>query len=86
MISIIRNYINNLNIDDLNIILNKNNIYLDNHELNTLYNYLKNDWYTFIYEDPTPILNDLKNKLTLNNYNKLYNVYIMAKEKYKNYL
>ena len=86
MISIIRNYINNLNIDDLNIILNKNNIYLDNHELNTLYNYLKNDWYTFIYEDPTPILNDLKNKLTLNNYNKLYNIYIMAKEKYKNYL
>ena len=86
MISIIKNYINNITIDNLNILLTKNDIHLSNDELNILYKYLKNDWYTFIYENPTPILNDIKNKFTLNNYNKLYELYIMAKEKYKNYL
>ena len=86
MINIIKSYINNINIDDLNILLIKNNIYLDNNELNILYKYIKNDWYTFIYEDPNTILNDLKNKITLDNYNKLYNIYIEAKEKYRNYL
>nr|MBP3258788.1 hypothetical protein [Bacilli bacterium] len=86
MISIIKNYINNISIDGLNILLTKNDIYLNNDELNILYKYLKNDWYTFIYNDPTPILNDIKNRFTPDNYNKLYELYILAKEKYKNYL
>ena len=86
MLNIIKNYINNMNIEDLNILLIKNDINLNDNELNVLYNHLKNDWYTFIYEDPTPILNDIKNKFSFNNYNKLYNIYINAKEKYKNYL
>ena len=37
MISIIKNYINNINIDDLNILLIKHDIYLDGNELNILY-------------------------------------------------
>jgi len=86
MLNIIKNYINNMNIKDLNILLIKNDIHLNNNELDILYNHLKNDWYTFIYEDSTPILNDIKNSFTPNNYNKLYNIYINAKEKYKNYL
>ena len=86
MINIIKNYINNINIDDLNTLLIKNEINLTNNELKILYKYIKEDWYTFIYEDDTPILNDLKNKITVDKYNKLYNIYIMAKEKYRNYL
>lgn len=86
MLNIIKNYINNMNIEDLNILLIKNDINLNDNELNVLYNHLKNDWYTFIYEDSTQILNDIKNSFTPDNYNKLYNIYINAKEKYKNYL
>ena len=86
MINIIKNYINNINIDDLNTLQIKNEITLTNDELETLYKYIKDDWYTFIYNDPTPILNDLKNKITVDKYNKLYNIYIIAKEKYRNYL
>ena len=86
MINFIKNYINNINIYDLNIFLNINDIYLNDNELNILYDYLKNDWYTFIYEDPTYILNDLKNKITVDKYNKLYDIYIKEKEKYRNYL
>ena len=86
MLNIIKNYINNMNIEDLNILLIKNDIHLNDNELNVLYNHLKNDWYTFIYEDSTQILNDIKNSFTPDNYNKLYNIYINAKEKYKNYL
>ena len=86
MISIIKNYINNITIDNLNILLTKNNIYLNNNELNILYKYLKNDWYTFIYEDPTPILNDIKNSINKDSYDKLFDAYKKAKEKYSIYL
>ena len=74
-----------MSINDLVILLNKKDIYLNDDELAIIYKYLKDDWYTFIYNDPTPILNDLKNKLAMENYNKLYELYIMAKEKYRNY-
>ena len=85
MINLLKNYINNMSINDLVILLNKKDIYLNDDELAIIYKYLKDDWYTFIYNDPTPILNDLKNKLAMENYNKLYELYIMAKEKYRNY-
>lgn len=86
MINLLKSYINNMSIDDLVILLEKKDIHLNSDELNVIYKYLKNDWYTFIYEDNTNILNDLKSKLSSNNYNKLYELYIMAKEKYRNYL
>ena len=86
MLNILKSYINNMSSDDLLILLNKNDIYPSNDELTIIYKYLKDNWYTFIYENPTPILNDLKEKLTIENYNKLYELYIMAKEKYRNYL
>ena len=86
MINLLKSYINNMSIDDLVILLEKKDIHLNSDELNVIYKYLKNDWYTFIYEDNTNILNELKSKLSSNNYNKLYELYIMAKEKYRNYL
>ena len=75
MINLLKSYINNMSIDDLVILLEKKDIHLNSDELNVIYKYLKNDWYTFIYEDNTNILNDLKSKLSSNNYNKLYNCY-----------
>ena len=86
MVNLIRNYINKINIDDLNNFLNNKGIYLKNDELSIIYDYVKNKWYEFLYNDASPILKDLKNKISDSNYNKLYKLYIWAKEKYSNYL
>ena len=86
MISYIKEYIESLNKNKLNGILIKNNIFLSDDELNIIYNHVKNDWYDFIYEDPTPILNDLENNINKDSYNKLFEEYKKAKEKYSIYL
>ena len=86
MISYIKEYVESLNKDKLNNLLTKNNISLNDDELNIIYNHVKNDWYDFIYEDPTPILNDIENNINNDSYDKLFEAYKKAKEKYSIYL
>ena len=86
MISYIKEYIESLDKDKLNNLLVKNNISLNSDELNILFNHIKSDWYDFIYEDPNPILNDIENRINKDSYNKLFEVYKKAKEKYSIYL
>lgn len=86
MISLLKNYIDNLNIQDVKNFFDKNDISLDNKELDILYKHLKNDWYTFIYEDERPILKDIEANINKENYSKLYSLYIKYKNKYINYL
>ena len=83
---LIENKINKLTLDDLKILSSSNNIKLNNQELNYLYNKLKKDWYTFLYNDPNPILNDIKDNINSNSYNKLLDLYYYYKNKYQNYL
>lgn len=83
---LIENKINKLTLDDLKILSSNNNIKLNNQELNYLYNKLKKDWYSFLYNDPNPILNDIKENINSNSYNKLLNLYYYYKNKYQNYL
>ena len=86
MINLIRNYINKITKEDINNYLIKNDIFLNNNELNIIYDYFKNKWYDFLYGDNLPILEYLKNNISESNYNKLYDLYIKTKEKYSNYL
>lgn len=83
---LIKNKINNLTLDDLKILCNNNNINLNTQELNYLYNKLKKDWYSFLYNDPTSILSDIKDNINDNSYNKLLDLYYYYKDRYKNYL
>ena len=86
MLNLITNYINKITKEDINNYLIKNDIYLNNNELNIIYDSLKNKWYDFLYGNTLPILEYLKTNISESNYNKLYNLYIKAKEKYSNYL
>ncbi|MBR1377291.1 MAG: hypothetical protein IJ565_05750 [Bacilli bacterium] len=86
MINLIKEYINKLDKGSVNTYLNNQGIHLNSNELDIIYNHLKNNWYTFLYEDDTPILNDIKEKLDNDNYLKLLNLYKKAKEKYSFYL
>ncbi len=82
----IENKINNLTLNDLKILASNNNVDLNNQELNYLYNKIKKDWHTFLYNDPNPILTDIKNNINSNSYNKLLELYYYYKNRYQNYL
>ena len=83
---IIEKNINKLTINDIKDFLIKENIYLNENELNIIYYYIKANWKTLLYGDSSKIFNDLKSKMSNENYNKLVNLFNFYKEKYKNYL
>lgn len=83
---IINNKINNLTLEELKKLAINNNIDLNNQELNYIYNIIKKDWNNFLYKDPNPILQNIKNNINQESYNKLYTLYIYYKNKYQNYL
>ena len=83
---LIKNYISNLTLNDINTFAIKNGIELNEEELKIIEKYIRNDWRTIIYGNPRPILNELKEKLNQIQYQKIENLYVEFKEKYKNYL
>ena len=82
----IENYIKNLTINDINEFATKNNIFLNNNELNLIYKQIKENWYTIIYKDPTPIFQNIKENINTDTYQKIITLYYSFYEKYKNYL
>ena len=83
---IIKNYISKITIEDINKFSKKHNIELSKEELKLVEQHIKNDWKKIIYGDPKPILENLKQKLNQEKYQKIENLYIEFKNKYKNYL
>ena len=83
---LIKNYISKLSLSEIDEFSKKQGLSLDDDELNTIYNYIKNDWHTIIYGNPRPILDDLKSKIDEYSYQKIEKLYIEFKNMYKNYL
>ncbi len=81
MKELIIKYINNLSKEDIVFLLNKENIILNNNELDIVYTLLKNDNELF-FNNKDDFFNKLKNNISSNNYLKLINLY----NKYENYL
>lgn len=78
---LIENYIKNMTINDLDALAKNNNIFLNNQEKIILYDYLQKYWYQFYKGNPTNIINDLKNKITQENFEKGLNIYNQYKNK-----
>ena len=83
---LIKNYISRLTLKDIDEFAKKHGIELNDQELKLIEQHIRKDWRTIIYGNPRPILDNLKNKLKNNEYQKIENLYIEFKEKYKNYL
>ena len=83
---IIENYIKNLSIKDINDFSNKENIVLNNDELDFIYNIIKNEYKTLLYGDSTFILSKLKSRINPTSYQKIILLFNQYKEKYKKYL
>lgn len=77
-------YINKITIKDIKMLAIKNNINLNEDELNTLYYYAKNKYKDFL-KDPLSILMELKGKISNDNYLKIYDIYNKNKEKIRSY-
>ncbi|MGM9849661.1 MAG: hypothetical protein ACI31V_02040 [Bacilli bacterium] len=83
---LIKNYISRLTQDDINGFAKKHGIDLNEDELKLIEQHIRKDWHTIIYGNPRPILDNLKTKLKNNEYQKIENLYVEFKNKYKNYL
>ena len=83
---LIKNYISRITIEDIKKKKKKHNIELSKEELKLIEQHIKNDWKTIIYGNPKPILDNLKEKLNQEKYQKIENLYIEFKDKYKHYL
>ena len=82
MENIIKKYVNILKKEDIVNFAKKNNLLLDKEELEIIYNTIKNR-YIDIYNDGLKVINEYKDKLKKNTYDKLIEVYENAKKYYK---
>ena len=82
---ILKSYVNKLSINDIKLFCDKNNLMLDNYELNIIYNYIKKN-YINIINDENKTLSDAKELLSNSSYEKIKELYLIYRNKYKNYL
>lgn len=81
---IIQKYIDNISLNNITDYAKKEGIILKENEANIINEYLKKYWKIFYYDNPNNLLNELKGKLSKETYDKLLELYKMAKEKIKN--
>lgn len=82
----IENYINKLTKNDIIYFAKKENIVLNNNELEIIYDYIKNDYKILLYGDSTSIFNNLKSRINPTSYQKIIILFDKYKRKYKKYL
>lgn len=85
MNNLLKKYINTLTIDKLNELLIKNDIKLSNNELLVLLNLIKDNFDDILIND-TKYLKILKEKIDIDNYNRIENLFNYYKNRYKGYL
>lgn len=74
-IYLISEYVKRLKKEDIANFALKQGVTLDKDELDLIYNHVKNDYKTFIYGNPRPILDDVKTKVKPLTYNKIETLY-----------
>ena len=78
---IIEKYINKLTKQDIINYTNKQNINLSTHELDIIYDYIKNKYTYFLNGHQQKILQDIKNKVNKTTYKKIEELYNTYKNK-----
>lgn len=79
---IIRDYINKLTEEDIIQYGKRKNINISDDDAKILFVYAKNYWKEFYKGNPSELINELKEKLNPETFNKLYKIYIDLKQKY----
>lgn len=83
---LIQKYVDMLSIDDIIRFSKFNNVDLSNNEVNIIYKAIKNEWKTIVYGDYRSILNKYKNDFTVDKLNKMEQLIVLYKDKYRNFI
>ncbi len=83
---LIEKHIEKLTINDIYDFALKNQIYLKDSEANIIYSHIKTYWKELIFGDYNLILGKVKDSLEPTTYNKIIELIILYKNKYKHYL
>lgn len=86
MIFFIKQHINKITINNINDFAIKNNCFLNEIELNVIFNVIRNNYMDILNGDDGESLTILKNNLSLENYNKIIRLYNEYKVKYQSFL
>ncbi len=81
---LIMDYISKMNVEDILNYAKKKNIPLSENDAIILHSYAKKYYKIFLYQDPTNILKEIKDKINPLTYKELYKLYIEYKIKYLN--
>ncbi len=83
---LIKNYINKLKKEDISAFATNNNINLNDTELSVIYDTIKNDYESLLYGNHEKVFNELKSKVSSDNYDKIINLFFEYKKKYAQFL
>ena len=83
---LIKNYINKLKKEDIKLFATNNNITLNDNELSVIYDTIKNDYESLLYGNHDKVFNELKSKVSSDNYDKIINLFFEYKKKYAQFL
>lgn len=80
----IKKYVDKLTIQDIDKFAKSNDIYLNNQELDYMYNLIKTKWLNILNNDEK-ILVEIKNKFSCDKSSKIENLYFEYKKKYQKF-
>lgn len=83
---IISNYISKLDKNSITYFALKNDIRLNDNELDFVYKTIKNDYKVLLSNNYERVFDEAKNKLSLENYDKLYKLYLVYRNMYEGFL
>lgn len=86
VLKLIQEYVSRLTLYDVESFAIKNGVSLNKSELNLVYKQIKENWYTIVYGNARGVLDEIKDNVSLATYQKIENLYIFFKDKFKNYL
>ncbi len=82
---IISNYISKLDKKSIISFALKNDIRLNDSELDYIYKTIKNDYKVLLSNNYESIFNEARNKLSLKNYDKIYKLYLIYRNMYEGF-
>lgn len=82
---IISNYISKLDKKSIISFALKNDINLNDSELDYIYKTIKNDYKVLLSNNYESIFNEARNKLSLKNYDKIYKLYLIYRNMYEGF-
>lgn len=82
----IRKYVENLKLEDIEAFARTNNVYLEKEETAYLYHTIRSKWENVVFGNAEEVLLDAKKNLNPNTYKKVEELLYFYREKYKHYL